>query len=76
MLNAPFAPATIGGGNPYFSSPICGKNNRFDGFFLTVATGWSFCAGSSLEKGWDTVGHPQSAVHSAALKPSLQVQEY
>jgi hypothetical protein len=24
----------------------------------------------------DTVGHPQSAVQSAALKPSLQVQEY
>jgi hypothetical protein len=30
---------------PRFSSMSCGKNNRFDGFFLTVAPGRLLCAG-------------------------------
>ena len=47
ILNERFLPTHIGGGYSRYSSPICGRNNCFDGFCLTVATGRSLCAGSN-----------------------------
>jgi hypothetical protein len=51
VLNEHYPHTIIGEENILFSLLASVENNHFDGFFLTVATGRSFCAGSSLEKG-------------------------
>jgi hypothetical protein len=43
-VNAHFLLTDFGGGYIRYFSPASGKNNRFNGFFLTVSTGRSFCA--------------------------------
>jgi hypothetical protein len=45
ILNACFALTIFGEGYPHFSSTVSVENNRFNGFFLTVATGRAFCEG-------------------------------
>jgi hypothetical protein len=38
-----FSSSVLAQSIPRFSSPDYGENNRFNGFFLTVVTGRSFC---------------------------------
>jgi hypothetical protein len=56
MENAHLPPTLSGEGYSRFSSPNYVENNRFNGFFLTVSTGRSFCTRESRKKPWDTVG--------------------
>jgi hypothetical protein len=45
MQNACLPLLLLGEGYPHFFLPVYGENNCFNGFFLTVATGRSFCEG-------------------------------
>jgi hypothetical protein len=54
--NARLPLSSFGEGYPRYSSTSFVKNNRFNGFFFTVSTGRSLCAGYSIKKRRDTVG--------------------